>query len=227
MNQFWTNILDLFTVHQSRMKWAVLGVCGLSVLGAIGGITWYLASGGDAPDPTTADVKTVANYIKSDQFLEKSSVERGEYIEQLMGRYKAMSADERRRAEQTMGGVLRKNRKLEKTFALSFASKQADAYHNLKTPAEKQQFIDRWLTMMEMAHGGRERARKEFQEKGPFAKDRQPPTPEQRNKVIAEYRKNLPLIMSRTSAEDRSKMVNLARDSMQRIRERYGPDSSP
>ena len=100
-------------------------------------------------------------------------------------------------------------------------------YLRLKTSAEKQQFIDRWLTMMEMAHGGRERARKEFQEKGPFAKDRQPPTPEQRNKVIAEYRKNLPLIMSRTSAEDRSKMVNLARDSMQRIRERYGPDSSP
>ena len=40
-------------------------------------------------------------------------------------------------------------------------------YLRLKTSAEKQQFIDRWLTMMEMAHGGRERARKEFQEKGP------------------------------------------------------------
>jgi hypothetical protein len=119
-----------------------------------------------------------------------------------------------------MGNVLQKNRKLEKTFALSFASKQADEYSKLKSPAEKQQFIDRWLTMMEMAHGGRERARMEYQKNTQAGQKSL--TPEQQKQSVARLRKSLPLVMSKTTAVDRAKLVKLVRDASYRMQERYG-----
>lgn len=221
MSAFWTRILDTYTVHQDRMKWVILVVCSLSLFGAAGIVTWHYVANRSAPDPQTANVEQVADYIKSDKFLEKSSVERGEYIEKLMGRYKNMTPTERDHAKDTMGNVLEKNRKLEKTFALSFASKQADEYNKLKTPAEKQQFIDRWLTMMELAHGGHERAKEEYQKNNPVSGNKQP-TQDQRKHSVAQLRKSLPLVMSKTTAEDRAKLAKLVRDASYRMQERYG-----
>ncbi|MBN1553973.1 MAG: hypothetical protein JXA11_04455 [Phycisphaerae bacterium] len=220
MSPLWTRILDAYTIHQRQMKWVILGVCGVSVLGAASFLLWYWTSGGSCPDAETADVQKIAEYIRSDSFLEKSSVERGEYVEKLMGRYKKMSQEDRREAQNTLGSVLQKNRKLEKTVALSFASKQADEYHKLKTPEQKNQFIDRWLTMMEMAHGGHERAKQEYRKRNPISGNHQP-TPEQRKKSIARLRNSLPLIMSKTTSEDRAKLAKMARDSAQRMQERY------
>lgn len=220
MNDFWTKLLDTFTLHQQRMKWVILGVCCLSVLGAAGIITWYCVANHSVPDVETADVQRIVNYIKSDQFLNKSSIERGEYIEKFMARYERMSPDEQRAAQDILGKTLRKNRKAEKTIALSFAAKQADVYSKLKTPDEKDQFIDRWLTMMEMTHGGYERARQEYQKRKLGGQHNR--TPEKRKESISRLRKNLPLVMSRTSARDRAKLAKLARDASQRIQERYG-----
>ena len=220
MSAFFSKIADTCTDPQHRMKLVILGVCSLSMLGAAGIITWYYAANRTAPDAQMANVQKIADYIKSDQFLEKSSVERGEYIEKLMGRYQTMSPDERRQAQETMGNVLKKDRKLEKTFALSFASKQADEYSKIKDPVEKDRFIDRWLTMMELAHGGRERARQEYQRHTQLGQS-QKISPGQRKQSLSRIRRSLPLVMSKTSAKDRAKMAKLARDAAYRMQERY------
>jgi hypothetical protein len=220
MSAFWTNILDTYTLHQRQMKWIILGVCCLSVLGGAGIVTWYYVANNSVPDVETANVEKIADYLKSDTFLEKTSLERGEYIEKIMKRYHQMSYEEQQDAQKTMGNVLRKNRKAEKTVVLSFAAKQADAYNKLKTDEEKDQFIDRWLTIMEIGHGGRERARREYQKHNPAGGRRA--TPEQRRKAIAGLRKNLPLLMSRTTAKDRAKLAKMVRDASQRMQQRYG-----
>ncbi len=220
MSTFWTRILDTYTVHQYQMKWVIIGVCSLSLLGAGGIVTWHYVGNRSAPDPQTANVETIADYMKSDRFLEKSSVERGEYIEKLMGRYRNMPQEDRQQAKDTMGNVFKNDRKLEKTFALSFASRQADEYCKLKTPVEKQQFIDRWLTMMELAHGGRERVRQEYQKNTQAGQ--QNLTPEQQKQAVTRLRKSLPMVMSKTTAVDRARMVKLVRDASFRMQERYG-----
>lgn len=221
MSQFWTRILDTYTVHQGRMKWLILGICGIGIIASAGGILWYVVSDDDAPDANTADLNAISEYIKSDNFLEKSSVERGGYVGKLMGRYRGMSKEDRQGAREKLGSVFRKDRKLERTVAISFASKQADVYHKLRTPEEKKQFIDRWFTMMEMAHGGRRRVQGEYRDREPFGEERKPPSPERKKQAIARFRKSLPLIMSKTTAEDRAKMSILVRDAAQRMRERY------
>lgn len=221
MSPIWTKILDSYTIHQHQMKWVILGVCCLSVLGGAGIVTWYYVANHTAPDAQTAEIDKIADYIKSDRFLEQSSVERGAYVETFMKRYKDMSHDEQKQAREQMGKVLRNNRKLEKTVALSFASKQADAYHKLKTHEQKDQFIDRWFVMMEMAHGGHERAKREYRKRNPVGQ-RTRPTPEQRKKSVARMRNSLPLIMSKTTADDRSRLSIMVRDAAQRMQQRYG-----
>lgn len=216
MNQLWTRLLDFFTLHQKQAGRILIAICGTAVLCAAGGIMWYVVAPGEPPDPANGDIREVAEYIKSDEFLSKPSLKRGEYTNKLVQRYRSMSDEERQGARKEFGDLFRKNRTAEKTFWMSYISKQADHYDKLSS-AERKKFLDRFLLVAETMHG-RRRAREDYRRKGPVQRKS---TAKQRKLAFYRMQKNMPLLLNQTTAKDRAKMAKLAGDMMSRMRERY------
>jgi len=217
MNPLSAHILDFFTLHQKQAGRVLLIGCGTAILCAVCGIVWYVLSPSEPPDPAASDIHTIAEYIKSDEFLEKPSLKRGEYTDRLVQRYHRMSDQEREAAQKEFGDLFQKNRSAEKTFWLSYMSKQADHYDKL-LPEQKEKFLDHFLFMAETMHG-QHRAREDYQQRGPLQRQS---SPEQKKRAFYRMQKNMPLLLHQTTAEDRAKIAKLAGDMMTRMQQRYG-----
>jgi hypothetical protein len=216
MNPFWARILDFFCLHQKTATRVLILGCSLAMLCAVGGIVWYFVSPDEPPDPAASDLHEIAEYIKSDSFLEKSSLQRGEYTNRLVQRYQRMSEHQRREAQKEFGELFRKNRTVEKAFWLSFMSKQADHYDKL-SPENRERFLDQFILIAETMHG-RHRAREDFKKKSPLQKN---VTPKMQRQAFYRMQKNIPLLLNQTTAEDRAKMSRLAGDMIARMKKRY------
>ncbi|MBN1943784.1 MAG: hypothetical protein JW849_10875 [Phycisphaerae bacterium] len=220
MTELQTRLLDLFTLHQRHIRWILPCVCGLALVCAAGGLLWHFVSPSQPPDPTNGDLNAISDYIRGDAFLNASSRQRGEYVNQLMERYRTMPPAERENARDKFGSIFRTDEQTRKTFWLSFMQNQAEQYSKLSREKKKQR-LDMFLTMGETMHGGRQRSQREFREKDPMS--RQGRSEKRTKQSVDRFRKNLPFFLKQTSSSDRAKMVVMARDMMKRARERYDP----
>ncbi len=216
MRTTWVKLLDQFTLHQNQLRWGLLGICGVAMLCAVAGVVGYFVSPEEAPNPASADVDTLAKYVKSNEFLNTASRERGAYVNQLMVRYKKMNPREQKKAQEQFGNLFRKDRKREKTFWLSYAQNQAQEYSTL-SDRQKCLRLDAILTLLKIS-GNAPRARRNHRDLAPSHRK---PDKKKKDRTVREIRKNLPLLLKNTTSDDRVKIARLASDLMSRTKERF------
>jgi len=208
-----------YSQNPIRKHWQMIILGCLIAAGLASGIVLVIhqVTRTNPPDPATAEVKQIGEFLSSEKFLEMPNKQRTEFLDRVIHRQIRMTPQQREQARRMLKPLnLSKSayRQMWRATMLAWGVKRADEYAELP-PEQKDAYIDRWIGIMEILRGKErtQRARRRMENR---TNDRsaRTATPEKFQSRAKHYLKN-------TTAEDRAKLSRLTGGVIRRIRQRY------
>ena len=169
------------------------------------------------PDPATAEVKQIGEFLSSEKFLEMPNKQRTEFIDRVIHRQIRMTPQQREQARQTLKSFnLSKSadREMWRATMLAWGVKRADEYAKLP-PEQKDAYIDRWIGIMEILRG-KERTQRAHRGMENRANGRSAG-----KATSKKFQNRAKHFLKNTNAEDRAKLSRLTGGVMRRIKQRH------
>lgn len=203
--------------NNPKFIWIFGGVMVGVLVIAIGGIVIACWTP-DAPDPKTASVEQIEDYLGSKYYMQKPMAERKEYTAALLDRMESQGNQEE--AGEIMKRLWAKNCNAATSIQITAMSQKMAPLNSL-SPKEKAQRINMFLTMAEMKEG-----RQKMQENYNKMFNRQGSEAEKRGRMIKEAVKSLPTVMTSTTPAERRRMIQTFVIAKKQMDRRYGPSST-
>lgn len=187
----------------------VMGV-GLVIAGVVMATSFIVP---EPPDAATASLEEIAEYLKSDYYLELSFAQRKAYIKTFSARIEKMPFKEQKRAEKMFNEIRKANPEVAKAMHVGYASEKLKML-DAKTPEQQIMKIRATMAVMEMAKG-----RKGMQEEYDKMMGR---TSEERVVKMREALQAAPEVYQNTSIEERRRMRRTMMNVKREVDRRYG-----
>ena len=182
------------------LKWSLVGFSIFAVVVSAISVLWVVLNRPQVPDPASAEMTEVVDFMKTDAFRSLSTTQRKQYRDGLVERFASMSQQERLEAGRTLrnAGLSRRDRE---GVQIGVMRHYVDEYMS-KTPQERAVFMNNAIQMAERMGGNRMQ-----NEYNRFKNDS-----EYRKKRVSRGMSNLSRGLHNTSAKDRAKMAKAFQD---------------
>lgn len=167
----------------------------------------------EPPDPATASLDEIQQYLKSDYFLELPAKQRREYTTTLAKRFDSMSAGDREKLNSFFKELTKNNRDVADTVKVGIFSEKLKMF-DAPTEKQRQQKVRTAMTIMEAAKG-RDNIRQEYQRALGN-------TPEQQQKRMQDTLKAVSKARANTTPAERRRLMKTFRTISAEARQRYG-----
>ncbi len=200
---------------KTYLKWGMVVLASVALIIAIGVIIYSMIKP-DAPDPKTADIKTLVDFTKTDAFLEMNSKDRSKYLKDMTQNFDSLDHDKRAEMKQYLDDLRQKDRKGHTTVMLGIAAGMSEQMDGMSEDQQRAH-VQNMIKAAEMMRGGRDNAQAEYDRR--FHSDG---TAHNHERLMKEMVRDRDLVLKTTTAVQRAKMMRTARMMLQEAHSRYG-----